>query len=76
MARRITDAELAARCTCGVPLDEPLAHRSVCRVYQRAYDKGRTTPAAHDALARRAAAELARLLSDARAHLAAGGRPS
>jgi hypothetical protein len=72
---RRTDAELAARCRCGVPIDEPTNHAFSCPIRQRSYNDRR--PLSQREIAKRAAARtIARQFAAARIWLASGGRPA
>ena len=71
MPRKLTGDEVAARCQCDLPLDDPAGHRSRCPIAVRAYQR------THGRSDRRqqVAADIAAQLARARAYLASGGRP-
>lgn len=73
MGKSLTDEELAARCHCGVPIDQADGHRRPCPVAERAYNAARTTGRDQERV--RAAADVARALAAGRAYLLRGGRP-
>lgn len=82
MARRLTDAELIARCRCGVSIDEPSAHHSHCPIRSRV-DQARQRATNPDqprnkkeAAKQQTAAEVATQFAAPRAYLAGGGRPN
>ena len=83
MPRKLSDEELAARCTCGVPIDRATEHQARCAVAQRARAVARraagmapyTAVNARERDKRQAAGEIAEQFAAGRAYLASGGRP-
>lgn len=70
MARKLTDAEIARRCTCGAPLADPSQHRRPCLIATRHYNRDTTSRAR-----RQTAVEVAAAFRAGLAYLRAGGRP-